>query len=136
MQGTLISLNVAATGGVPKLPIHEARITVNGVVGDLQRNKQAGMGEQAGRFRLVTLNQCACTHLTWPHVSHDPQGPGWSLAVLSKDRDGARRKENTARPRLESDGPHICFSTYDLSPSLEEPLQAARRRAGAAADTQ
>ena len=46
---------------------------------------------------------------------HDPQGPGWipgsqgtCLAVLSKDRDGARRKESTARHWLEFGGMHIC----------------------------
>lgn len=40
MQGTLVSINVAAAGGVPKLPISEAQVTATGVTGDKQRDKK------------------------------------------------------------------------------------------------
>ena len=38
MHGTLLSINVSAAGGVPKLPISEAAITATGVTGDRQRD--------------------------------------------------------------------------------------------------
>jgi len=37
-KGTLVSVNTS-DGGVPKLPVPEGRVTVNGVKGDRQRNR-------------------------------------------------------------------------------------------------
>jgi MOSC domain-containing protein YiiM len=39
MKGTLLQLNVSK-GGVPKLPVLQARVTADGVEGDVQKNKK------------------------------------------------------------------------------------------------
>jgi MOSC domain-containing protein YiiM len=38
-RGTVVSINTS-DGGVPKLPVSEARVTVNGLVGDRQRDRR------------------------------------------------------------------------------------------------
>ncbi|GAC1400666.1 MAG: MOSC domain-containing protein [Pyrinomonadaceae bacterium] len=48
MQGKIFQLNLAPDGGVPKLPVNRAVLTMNGFVGDVQKNtKYHGGTERA-----------------------------------------------------------------------------------------
>ncbi len=79
MRGTLVSINVSAAGGVPKLPIGEAAITVTGVTGDQQRD----LKWHGGPDRAVSL--LAMTVIRELQAAGHPITPGSTGENLTLD---------------------------------------------------